>query len=121
MWRLIATVGFHDPFHLSGNFTLMVLTAGRASALPVAEPTIKGQIQRGPCGRGVGEVGFHSPVLPLFIVALHVWSDLLGEPLVLSELGFSVTCSSFVRQRNKRLKFNYRNKRGAGTSLCQKN
>lgn len=32
-----------------------------------------------------------SPLLPLSFVALHVWFHLPGEPLILSELGLSIT------------------------------
>lgn len=43
--------------------------------------------------RKMGEQ-LYSPFFPLLLIALHVWSDLLGEPLVLSQLGLCITCSS---------------------------
>lgn len=63
-----------------------------------------------------------SPFLPLFLVALHVWSDLLGEPLVLSELGLSITCSAFCKTERERggkkwVSYNDRNKQQAGMRL----
>ncbi len=46
----------------------------------------------------------NSPFLPLPLVAVHVWSDLLGEPLVLSELGLGITCNALCeRERGKKL------------------
>lgn len=35
----------------------------------------------------------NSPFLPLPLIAFHVWPNLFGEPLVLSELGLCITCS----------------------------
>lgn len=61
----------------------------------------------------------NSPFLPLSLVAFQVWSDLFGQPLVLSELGLSITCSPLCRDEEKIwLSYNYRNKQQAGTRLC---
>lgn len=62
----------------------------------------------------------NSPFLPLPLIAFQVWSDLLGEPLVLSELGLGITCSPLCgTERGKKMTkiYNYRNKQQAGTRL----
>lgn len=49
--------------------------------------------------------GLHSPFLPLLLVAFKIRSDLLGEPLVLSELGLGITC---IVWKIWKLSYNYR-------------
>lgn len=51
-----------------------------------------------------GKMGLRvdSLFLPLFLVAFQVWSHLLGESLVLSELGLGITCSPLCETEKKK-------------------
>lgn len=74
------------------NKTVDYLKASSAFECPLKEMSIKQQENSRVKGSRAADLLF----FPLLLIGFQVWSNLLGEPLVLSELGLRVACGPHV-------------------------
>lgn len=96
----------NDSFYLTSDVTVPVVTL-ETSHVGILMARLEGKHRLNgdrKTWQQVPQHSFgHSPILSLLLIAFHVGSDLPGEPLVLSELGLSITCSPlWETERNKK-------------------